>query len=75
MTQPTTSKEIEYEGHGCLDAPNEVPDGSTLCVRTIGGFEREEYNRMDREQTNWKAAQVASYEWAQILKEILEGTK
>lgn len=56
----------------CLDAPEFIPAGSTLCVKTIGGWEREEYNRIYREATDWKAEAKATYEVAQMLKKILE---
>lgn len=29
---------------GCLDAPDEIPCGSTLCVATVGGWQREHYH-------------------------------
>lgn len=59
----------------CLDAPRDIPAGSTLCVTTIGGYEREEYNKMPREQNDWKAAARASNEVAQVLKKILSETE
>lgn len=66
---------VDYEGHGCLDAPEEIPCGSTLCINTVGGWQREEYNRHWRECDDWKAAARASYETALMIKKILEGVE
>lgn len=57
--------------HGCLDAPDEIPCGSTERIGTLGGFEREAYNRKFRECTDWKADRLVEFEVAQMLKEIL----
>lgn len=56
---------------GCLDAPLEIPCGSTQCIRTVGGYEREEYTRMPRGVDDWKARARAETEVAKWLAEIL----
>ena len=56
---------------GCLDAPMEIPCGSTQCIRTVGGYEREEYTRMPRGVDNWKARAKAEAEVAKWLTKIL----
>jgi len=63
---------VDYEGHGCLDAPEEIPCGSTLSIKTIGGWWREEYNKQPRYVTDWKAQVRAEAETAQMIKGILE---
>jgi len=60
--------EIDYMGHGCLDAPDEIPCGSTLCVTTVGGWQREAYNRQWRECDDWKAAARAEVETAEMIR-------
>lgn len=78
----TTSKWLlSYEGWvdgqyecwmpGCLDAQDEIPLGATAGVRTIGGWDREEYLRLDRECPSWAAHMEALNETADILKQIL----
>lgn len=61
----------DYEGHGCLDAPDDIPCGSTLRVGTVGKYEREEYNKMPRGCTDWKAFAKADAAIAEMLAEIL----
>lgn len=56
----------------CLDAPRDIPAGSTQCVRTLGDYDREEYNRIPREQTDWKAAARSEIATVAMLDEILE---
>ena len=63
--------DVDYEGHGCLDAPRELPCGSTLCIRTVGGWIREEYNRRDRECVDYKADDLARVGTAKMIKKIL----
>lgn len=65
---------VDYEGHGCLDAPDEIPCGSTLCIHTIGGWDREAYNRQERECVDWRSAARAEAELAAMLTQILEET-
>jgi hypothetical protein len=78
----TTSKWLlSYEGWvdgqydcwmpGCLDAPDEIPLGATASVRTIGGWDREEYLRVNRECTDWGAHLRAEYEVAELCKQVL----
>lgn len=57
---------------GCLDAPEEIPLGATACVGTVGGYFREEYLTLGREWESYAAHERASYEVAQMLKQILE---
>lgn len=57
---------------GCLDAPEDIPMGSTLGVRTLGDYDREEYNRLPRECTDWRARYRAQIEVGKMLKQILE---
>lgn len=59
---------------GCLDAPDEIPCGSTERIGTLGGFEREAYNRHDRGCTDWMAERLVLNEVACMLKEILAET-
>lgn len=66
---------VDYEGSGCLDAPEVLPAGSTLCVRTIGGWEREEYNTIWRGQEDWRERERAEIATAKMLKKILEETE
>lgn len=56
---------------GLIDAPDVIPMGSTECIRTCGGFEREEYRNERRGCTDWKASAVASNEVAEMIKQIL----
>lgn len=56
---------------GCLDAPDEIPLGATASVRTIGGWDREEYLRLDRECGSWNDHMAATYATADMLKQIL----
>jgi hypothetical protein len=60
---------------GCLDAPNEIPCGSTKNFMCLGGFVREQYNTQRRGCTDWKAAERAHLEVSKMLKEILEGVE
>jgi len=57
---------------GLIDALEKLPMGSTECVRTIGGWEREEYNTQRRECEDWRAAAKAAQGTAAMLKKILE---
>lgn len=65
---------IEHCFTGCLDAPDYIPGGSTECIHTIGGFEREEYTKLNRECDDIKAAQRSQAEVAKLLKELLAET-
>lgn len=56
---------------GCLDAPEMIPMGSTQCINTIGGFQREEYNALPRGTENYTAYTQACAKTAEILWEIL----
>jgi hypothetical protein len=64
---------IDNLGAGCLDAPDAIPFGSTCLIMTIGGFEREEYNRRSRETMHLSERQIhkAGNELAAMLKKIL----
>ena len=65
---------VDALGAGCLDAPMAIPFGSTLCIRTIGKYYREEYNRRSREEfsRDHKEMQQAEAELAAWLSEILD---
>jgi hypothetical protein len=67
---------IDSLGGGILDAPEEIPYGSTLRISTIGGWEREEYNRCPRWalDMSWQKRQNNSAGMAEVLKKILEDT-
>lgn len=56
---------------GCLDAPEEIPMGSTLGIRTIGGWDREEYNNLPRGTEDYKHHTMAADEVAKLLKSLL----
>jgi len=58
--------------HGCLDAPDEIPSGSTKSILTVGGFCREEYSRYPRETEDSKRWDAAGAEVGELLKKILE---
>lgn len=60
---------------GCLDAPEDIPLGATACVRTVGDYYREEYLHLGREWGSWADHERASYETAQMLKQILAETE
>jgi hypothetical protein len=64
---------IDNLGAGCLDAPNEIPFGSTCLIMTIGGWEREEYNKRSREVMHLSERQIrrSESEMAVLLKGIL----
>jgi hypothetical protein len=68
---------VDSLGAGCLDALGHIPFGSALLVHTIGGWDREEYNRRDRESFSTSEARVlqSEREVANMLKEILEEAK
>ena len=57
---------------GCLDAPEAIPLGGTSCIKTIGGFEREEYMTLRREWESLAQYQRASSKTAAMLKRILD---
>lgn len=57
---------------GCIDAPEFIPMGSTECIRTVGGYEREEYRNLPRGTEDWKARAKAEYETAKMLKKMLD---
>lgn len=56
---------------GCLDAPNDTPLGGTSSVRTIGGYDREEYMTLGREWDSLTQYEQASARTAAMLKQIL----
>ncbi len=56
---------------GCLDAPDEIPMGSTLCVHTVAGFDREAYNLQRRGCEDWRAVMRAKRAAARMIREIL----
>jgi hypothetical protein len=56
---------------GCLDAPRDIPCGSTQSVHTVGGWDRKEYSRHNRESHDHKANQRAQSEVAILLKKII----
>lgn len=62
---------IDHCFTGCLDAPDYIPGGSTERIFTIGGYEREEYNKLYRECDDIKARQRSQAEVAKMLKELL----
>ncbi len=68
---------ISTLGGGILDAPEEIPYGSTLLVQTIGGREREQYNRCPRWalDMSWQQRQQNDVALSEVLKKILEETK
>lgn len=59
---------------GSLDAPEYIPGGSTESIRTIGGYERENYHRLPRWCDDFSAYQRASSEMAGMLAKILSDT-
>jgi hypothetical protein len=61
--------------HGCLDAPRDVPLGSTKCVTTLGGWCKESYSVMPRECHDYKAWERADELTSRMLKQILEETE
>ena len=63
--------DLDSRGHGCVDAPDDIPCGSTLCIRTIGGWDREQYNLRDRECEDWLADERAIAETAEMIRGIL----
>lgn len=54
--------------HGCLDAPNEIPCGSTMCVDTVGGWRREHYHRLPRLVDAYAAYERAAQGTAVMLR-------
>jgi hypothetical protein len=66
---------IDALGAGCLDAPEDIPCGSTMNVRTIAGYDRERYHRMDRECDSYAAALRGEAALAGLIKEILAETE
>lgn len=56
---------------GCIDAPNNIPLGATARIKTVGGWEREEYLHLSRECSNWNHHIAATNRVAEMLKKIL----
>lgn len=57
---------------GCINAPEDIPMGSTERVRTVGGYEREAYNTQPRGSECWRRRAVANFAFAKLLREILD---
>lgn len=58
---------------GCLDAPDDIPLGGARCIRTIGGFEREDYWKVQRDlaELSLLQRQIAEAEVGDMLGQIL----
>jgi hypothetical protein len=56
---------------GCLDAPMTIPCGSTKSITCVGGWSREEYNKMPRECVDWKSRARAEAEVGELLRKLL----
>ncbi|MGP1715646.1 MAG: hypothetical protein ACTS9Y_00575 [Methylophilus sp.] len=62
---------LDYCFIGCLDAPQFIPAGSSTRITTIGGWEREEYRKLDRECDDYGERTQAEVAASEMLKEIL----
>lgn len=62
---------LDYCFIGCLDAPDDIPAGSSTRIMTLGGYEREEYRRVNRECECWDDWEQARVECSTMLKELL----
>ena len=62
---------FDYFFAGCLDAPDKIPMGSTLGIRTVGGWDREEYNNLPRGTDDLKQHNMSADEVAKLLKTLL----
>lgn len=60
---------------GCLDAPWDIPLGATARVKTVDGWEREEYLHAPRDCTDWNRRMWATAETAVMLRQILKETE
>jgi len=65
---------VQALGAGCLDAPKAVPFVSTLCIKTLGKYYREEYNRRSRQTFSHNLVEIRQAEsrLAATLSEILD---
>lgn len=69
--EPRTSPALFMTG--CLDAPDEIPCGSTMVTQTVGGWAREHYHRLPRGCEDYANHLRATREVGEMLQKIMAG--
>jgi hypothetical protein len=64
--------EFDCWATGCLDAPEEIPLGATESIKTISGFYKENYMRLNRSWSSFDNYLVASEKMSELLKTMLK---